>query len=321
MGWNPAEFTRMEKMFILSIQDVMLKSGIRAADSQIIFSTTKGNIDLLEEGMKGMFPEARLRLWKMAEVIASLFGFKGKPLVVSNACISGSLALITASRMVRSGSCDHVIVTGGDLVTEFVASGFQSFQALSPGVCKPFDAKRDGLSLGEGAGTLLLTRDKALAEGKKKIKVAGGSVSNDANHISGPSRDGEGLWLAIEGSLKEAGVAAQEVDFISAHGTATPYNDEMEAKALAWAGLQNVPVNSFKGYFGHTLGAAGVIESILTIHSLQHDHLIKSLGYENHGVSVPLNIITKHQEKEINTALKTASGFGGCNAGIVFRSI
>lgn len=320
MGCHPGDFTRLEKMFILSIRDVLEKSGIRPADAQVIFSTTKGNIDLLEEGLKGRFPEARLRLWKMAEVIAAHFGFSGKPLVVSSACISGSLAIITAARRIRSGRCDHVIVTGGDLVTEFVASGFQSFQALSPGICRPFDVSRDGLSLGEGVGTLLLTRDRGLAFGNKKIDVAGGAVSNDANHISGPSRDGEGLWLAIDGSMKEAGAAADEVGYISAHGTATPYNDEMEAKALAWAGLQNTPVNSFKGYFGHTLGAAGVIETILTLRSMHDNQLIKSLGYNELGVSVPLNIVTRNQDTEINCALKTASGFGGCNAGIVLRS-
>lgn len=320
-GWNPENFTRLEKMFILSITQVLEQSGMNAADSQILFSTTKGNVDLLEERARGRFPEDRLRLWKMAEVIAGHFGFRGKPLVVSSACISGSLAIITAARMIRQGLCDHVVVTGGDLVTEFVASGFQSFQALSPGICKPFDALRDGLSLGEGVGTILLSKDKDLASGKKRINVAGGSISNDANHISGPSRDGEGLWLTIRGSMKEAGIGAQDIDYISAHGTATPYNDEMEAKALAWAGLQHVPVNSFKGFFGHTLGAAGVIETILTIRSMHDNYLIKSLGYSVPGVSVPLNIITENQEKEINCALKTASGFGGCNAGIVLCSV
>ena len=320
-GWNPDLFTRLERMFLYSIGQVLDRSGIAAADSQIVFSTTKGNIDLLEERKRGAFPSERLRLWSMAGVIAGHFGFRGRPLVVSNACISGSQAIISAARMIRAGRCDHVIVTGGDLVTEFVASGFQSFQALSPGICKPFDLHRDGLSLGEGVGTLLLTRDPALASGKKKISIAGGAISNDANHISGPSRDGEGLWLAIDGCMKEAGVHAGDIGFISAHGTATPYNDEMEAKALAWAALQHVPVNSFKGYFGHTLGAAGVIETILTVRSMQDNRLIRSLGYNEHGVSVPLRIITETLKQELNCTLKTASGFGGCNAGIVLRNV
>lgn len=320
-GWSPGAFTRLEKMFILSVGRVLELSGVNAADSQVIISTTKGNIDLLDGSKPQVFAQERTRLWKMAEVIARHFGFKGGPLVVSNACISGSQAIITAARMIRQGRCDHVIVTGGDLVTEFVASGFQSFQALSPGVCKPFDAHRDGLSLGEGVGTLLLTRDQGLAHGSRKIGIAGGAISNDANHISGPSRDGEGLWIAIAGSMREAGIEAGDIEFISAHGTATPYNDEMEAKALAWAGLQEVPVNSFKGYFGHTLGAAGVIETILTVRAMQDSRLVKSLGYEEHGVSIPLNVITENRPQEIRTALKTASGFGGCNAGIVLRRV
>jgi 3-oxoacyl-[acyl-carrier-protein] synthase-1 len=314
-------FTRMEKMFLVSMSAVIDQSGIDAKDLQIIFSTTKGNIDLLDRTNQGKFEHDRLFLWKMAEVVAKRLGIPHKPVLVSNACISGSMAIIMASRMIRDGKCKHVLVTGGDMVTEFVASGFQSFQALSPTVCKPFDADRDGLSLGEGVGTLLLTNDPALAAGHKKIIVAGGSVSNDANHISGPSRDGEGLWIAIHAAMKEAVVTQKDIGFISAHGTATPYNDEMEAKALARAGLQQAPVNSFKGNLGHTLGAAGVIETILTLHSMQEGILIRSLGYGTHGVSTPLNIITENRKTEIPCALKTASGFGGCNAAIVLRSI
>jgi 3-oxoacyl-[acyl-carrier-protein] synthase-1 len=308
-------------MLILSIGLALEQSEIDAATSQIILSTTKGNIDLLDKKNNSEIPQERLWLWSLADIIASHFGSQYKPLVVSSACISGSQAIITAARMIRLGHCDHAIVTGGDLVTEFVASGFQSFQALSPGVCKPFDANRDGLSLGEGVGTLLLTKDQSMASGRKKVTIAGGSISNDANHISGPSRDGEGLWLAIEGSMKEAGVLVSDIDFISAHGTATPYNDEMEAKALAWARLQNAPVNSFKGYLGHTLGAAGLIETILTIRCIQENLLVKSLGYSLHGVTVPLQIIIENREQMVNCALKTASGFGGCNAGIILRSV
>lgn len=317
-GWT-GRFTRMEKIFLLSLSEVMDKSGVAAADSQIIFSTTKGNIDLLENGKQGRFDSDRIKLWRMAQVVAECLGIPGRPVVVSNACISGSLALILGARMIHAGRCRHVLVTGGDLVTEFVASGFQSFQALSPTVCKPFDAHRDGLSLGEGCGTLLLTSDPSLAAGPRKTAIAGGSVSNDANHISGPSRDGEGLWIAIDRAMNEAGMTPQDIGYISAHGTATPYNDEMEAKALARAGLQEAPANSFKGYLGHTLGAAGLIETILTIRSMQENILVRSLGYDTHGVSVPLDIITENRNAETGCALKTASGFGGCNAALLIK--
>jgi 3-oxoacyl-[acyl-carrier-protein] synthase-1 len=219
--------------------------------------------------------------------------------------------------MIAAGHYDHAIVTGGDIVSEFVMSGFMSFQALSPEACRPFDADRTGLSLGEGCGTVILTSDLSVATEGKPVAYLGGATSNDANHISGPSRDGEGLYLAISAAMKEADVTAGDLDFISAHGTATPYNDEMESLALAWAGLEQVPVNSFKGYIGHTLGAAGVIETILSIYSIRNGILFNSAGYYKNGVSRPLNIITQNINLPVRRVLKTASGFGGCNAGLI----
>ena len=165
----------------------------------------------------------------MADVIGSFFGFVNRPVVISNACISGVLALSTAARMIDAGLYDHVVVAGGDLLSEFVISGFLSFQALSPEPCIPFDIARNGLSLGEGCGTLVLS-----SENKKStaVTVSGSAVTNDANHISGPSRTGEELAMAIGNALKEAGINPGEVSFVSAHGTATLFNDEMESKSL-----------------------------------------------------------------------------------------
>jgi 3-oxoacyl-[acyl-carrier-protein] synthase-1 len=242
-------------------------------------------------------------------------------MVVSNACISGVLAIITAQRLIQSGQYENVIVSGGDLVSEFTLSGFNSFKALSDEPCKPYDAARKGITLGEGCGTLLLTSDENLLDkSNKKISVAGGSVSNDANHISGPSRTGEELALAITNAIKEA-QCESAIDFISAHGTATAFNDEMESKAFSVAGLKDVPLNSMKGFLGHTLGAAGVIETVITLETMKRNILLPSLGFENSGVSEPLNIITQTENRVVDTSLKTASGFGGCNAAVIFKSI
>src|SRR6202012_4784891 len=188
-----------------------------------------------------------------ARKIAAHFHFAHTPIVVSNACISGVLALLLAKRLLQSGQYENAVVAGADVISRFVLSGFGSFQAISPGPCKPFDAARDGINLGEGAGTIILSTRMIHREG---IKLSGGSVSNDANHISGPSRTGEELCQTITRSLRDAGLTPGNIDFISAHGTATLYNDEMEAKALTLAHLQSAPVNSLKGYYGHTLGAA-----------------------------------------------------------------
>ncbi len=186
-----------------------------------------------------------------------------------------------------------MIVTGADLVSEFVLSGFNSFLSLSNGPCKPFDKNRQGLSLGEGAGTVILASGLHAKDQKHRIRVGHGFSSNDANHISGPSRTGEGLYLAIRKTLEKN---KSRVDYISAHGTATPFNDEMESVAITRACLQDVPVNSFKGYWGHTLGAAGVIESIAGAHSLISNQLIRTMGFSEPGTTHPLAVIDTNRK-------------------------
>ena len=151
------------------------------------------------------------------------------------------------------------------------------------------------------------------------MSVAGGGISNDANHISAPSRTGDGLWYAIRAALAEAGTGAGEVGLVNTHGTATAYNDEMESKALHLAGLCGVPCNSLKPYFGHTLGASGVIESIVTVRELCEGTCFGVKGYAECGVPYPPDVSAAHREIRTDTALKTASGFGGCNAAVVFR--
>ena len=173
--------------------------------------------------------------------------------------------MITGMRLIQSGQYDHAVIAGADVISKFVLSGFQSFQAVSQGLCKPFDADRDGINLGEGAATVILSADKPTGEA---IELVSGAISNDANHISGPSRTGEELYYAINKAMDAAGLKPQDIDFISAHGTATVYNDEMEAKAVTLAGLQHVPLNSLKGFYGHTLGASGLIPVCSMFHSI-----------------------------------------------------
>ncbi|MEI6887662.1 MAG: beta-ketoacyl-[acyl-carrier-protein] synthase family protein [Bacteroidales bacterium] len=313
-------FTRLEKMLIISVADAIRGFSVKPESEQtiLVLSTTKGNIDLLEERLKGSFDPKRIYLWALASLLRNFFGFANTPLIISNACISGVVALITASRMLRSGKYQTAVVTGGDIATEFVISGFQSFQALSPEPCKPFDLHRTGLSLGEGCGTIVLT-SRLPDHGFEKIMVMGGSVSNDANHISGPSRTGEELSMAISKAISESGIERNSLDFISAHGTATPFNDEMEAKALSLSMLNDVPVNSFKGYWGHTLGASGIMESAALIGSMRMNCIIKSAGYESLGVSEHINVAANKIYTPVSTCLKIASGFGGCNAALVFQ--
>ncbi|TSA26824.1 MAG: beta-ketoacyl synthase [Bacteroidetes bacterium] len=317
---SPQSFTRLEKFFIISIHSALAPLPIVPEDTGTLFvlSTTKGNIELLEVRNKNQFDSRRVFLWEMAHVVRDFFGFAHPPLIVSNACISGIVALVVAFRYLRTGMYEHAVVSGGDILSEFVISGFQSFQSLSPTPCRPYDAGRDGLSLGEGAGTMVLTTDRRLLKGAP-VRITGAATSNDANHISGPSRTGEELSLAMLEAMKEAALSPADIGFINAHGTATPFNDEMESKSIALAGLLDVPVNSLKGYWGHTLGAAGVIESVVAVHALEDQLLIRSAGFETPGVPHPIRVISETVEQPMNSCLKTASGFGGCNAAILFE--
>lgn len=316
-------YTKFEQLLLASISEVLETGEVDPRDPRtiLILSTTKGNISLLETDAGGAGRAAanpaldrRIALSTSARLIAGHFHFVHTPIVISNACISGILALVTAMRLLRSGSYDTAVVAGADVISRFVLSGFGSFQAISPGPCRPFDRSRDGINLGEGAGTVVLSSREKYQGG---IRLRGGAVSNDANHISGPSRTGQELCQVINKSLAEAGLTAGDIGFISAHGTATIYNDEMEAKAITLAGLQSTPVNSLKAYYGHTLGAAGLIESIVTLQSMREHLVLPSLGFADNGVSMPLNICSSLLHTSLYSCLKTASGFGGCNAAVV----
>lgn len=315
---SDANFTRLEQMLIHSIGAALSSVDVSLDDSKtlLLISTTKGNIDLFDPTLQSKFGKSRLYLSGMAKQIGHHFKAKQTPVVICNACISGTLAIATGARLIRSGAYDHVVVAGGDILSIFTSSGFQSFKALSKNPCRPYDASRDGLNLGEGAATIVLSKHRTKNGG---IEILGGGSSNDANHISGPSRTGEGLSRAIRLALEESNVTAKEIAFISAHGTATMYNDEMESKAFHAEGLNEVPVNSLKGYFGHTLGASGTLESVITMESMRRQKMIASKGILEPGVSMPLAILDQHKKGTIPFALKTASGFGGCNAAVVLK--
>lgn len=319
---NPDKYTRLEKMMILSVSDALKQTNIDTSNKEtlFIFSSTKGNINLLENE-DNVFEEDRINLWAVSEQVCNFFQSPNNPVFISNACVSGITAINVGAQYLKNQKYTNAIICGGDIISEFTPSGFQSFKAISPEPCKPFDSKRDGITLGEGVGTLILSTKKELVKEENPVIFRGGANSNDANHISGPSRTGDGLYYAIRATLKEAGKTNNNIDYISGHGTATLYNDEMESKAISWANLEKIPVNSLKGYWGHTLGAAGIIECIAGIHSIKENCLIKTLGYSEHGVSENINVITELKETEINNFLKTASGFGGSNAAAYFSEL
>ncbi|WP_149243365.1 beta-ketoacyl synthase N-terminal-like domain-containing protein [Dyadobacter sp. 32] len=274
----------------------------------LIISSTKG---ALAQDINDQFSSS-------VAFIRREFALKNQPLVISNACVSGVLSINVACNLIKSGIYDHAIVAGCDLLSDFVIYGFQSLFAMSDQPCAPFDAERNGITMGEGCSAVVVSGSYDIFS-QAPLNLLQGTTANDANHISGPSRTGEGLYRTVKKTLEMNGLAVKDIDFISAHGTATIYNDEMESVAFDRLGLNQVPMNSMKGYFGHTLGAAGVIETAISMSMMREGVLIKSLGFKQQGTSKELNIIQQNTTAELNTILKTASGFGGGNASLVIQ--
>jgi 3-oxoacyl-[acyl-carrier-protein] synthase-1 len=306
--------TKLEKMSIVAVAGALAQvdADLTGPDTLMVYCTTKGNVDQLA-GASGQPVPPGLYLSGLARTVARHFGFANEPLAVSNACISGLQGLLVAQRLLRGGRYRHAVVVGADQLSKFTLTGFHSFNALSRELCRPFDAARQGINLGEAAAAVVLTTDAALAG---PVEVVAGASSNDAHHISAPPRTGEGLYQALTRVRQQS--TPELPDFIGAHGTATLYNDEMEAQALHRAALHEVPVHSLKGYFGHTLGASGLLESALGVESLLRDELICSKGYATCGTTLPLRPIAQPARARLRRFLKTSSGFGGCNAAVLF---
>lgn len=314
-------FTKLEKMLILVIQNLIDQSGFKPNDGTgLIISTTKGNVDVLSPESPFFNDQNRAYLSTLGKVIQEYFGFKHESILLSNACVSGVLALSVGSRLIDQGLYEDVFVVSGDLISDFILSGFLSFQAISDSVCRPYSKNRSGINIGEAAAGAILTANIEKTN-SNSVQIIGSASCNDANHISGPSRTGEGLVGAISSAIEEANISANEIDYISAHGTATLYNDEMESIAFGRTKLDHVPLNSLKGYYGHTFGSSGLLESIVGIISINSNTLIPSYGYDENGVTNELNIIKKTVNKTITTFLKTASGFGGCNTAILIKKL
>jgi len=277
-----------------------------------IISTTKGNVSLLDSNVKG-FPRERVLLGESARLVSRYFGNPNTPVVVCNACISGVCAQIEAMRALRSGRYDYAVVIGADEQSPFIISGFLSFKALTDTACRPFDKDRTGLNLGECAATVVLKAVDGTAGG---WVLECGAIRNDANHISGPSRTGEGSYLALMEVLN--GCGRDGLAFLNVHGTATAYNDEMESIAIYRAGLIDVPVTGLKGYYGHTMGAAGIMESILSMYAVQDGTVLATRGYAEQGVTYPVNVSSANRPASGNRFIKLLSGFGGCNAALSY---
>ena len=282
---------------------------LKGKRTAFILSSTKGNI------------EENISLADSAQRIASQLGIDAKPIVVCNACISGLSALILGNRLIDSDLYDAVIVCGCDTPRQFILSGFQSLKALSPEPCRPFDMERMGLNLGEAAATLILSKNPIHGN---SWRMGDGFIRNDAFHISTPSKTADGLYLSLQRTLesftKEISSTCKQIDmkahlaFINAHGTATLFNDQMES--VARAGLSDLPANAYKSFWGHTMGAAGILETIISMKAIDDDTILGTRGFSELGVSGKMNICAENRPTDKKGFIKMLSGFGGCNATI-----
>ena len=299
-------FESLIRSAVESVREAIDPQIIENEKTILIVSSTKGALD---QDITDQFGSALAG-------IQNHFKLKNQPIVVSNACISGVLAINSGSNFVNSGIYKHAIVVGCDLISDFVVFGFQSLFAVSDKPCTPFDENRNGITMGEGCAAVVISGSREIFR-EVPLRILTGTSANDANHISGPSRTGEGLLRSVKKTMDRNGITANDLDYICAHGTATIYNDEMESIAFDRLGLNQIPLNSLKGYFGHTLGAAGVIETAACMQMMRHSMLIKSLGYQSPGTSCQLNVISENERKTLHMILKTASGFGGGNASLI----
>lgn len=310
-------FTRFESLAIRSITEALTHTDFDVHGERTIFilSTTKADVEELGFAAErdGDYHRPSLAAQRIAEHV----GIGGGAIVCCNACISGVSAQILADRLISAGHYDNAVVCGADLVSSFTASGFLSFKSLSNEACRPFDADRQGLNLGEAAATIVFTRADSLREGDWLFEC--GEMDNDAFHLSTPAPSGEGARKVLEAVMK--GRDASELAFVSAHGTATMFNDQMESVAIEKAGLSAVPLTALKGWFGHTLGASGVLEVILGMMAVSESVVLPLRGFREIGVSGKVNVSSGLRATDKNSFLKMISGFGGCNAAALYRRV
>lgn len=310
-------FTRFESLAIRSITEALTHTDLDVHGERTIFilSTTKADVEELGFAAErdGDYHRPALSVQRIAEHV----GIGGGAIVCCNACISGVSAQILADRLISCGHYDNAVVCGADLVSSFTASGFLSFKSLSNEACRPFDADRQGLNLGEAAATIVFTRADSLRDGDWLFER--GEMDNDAFHLSTPAPSGEGARKVLEAVMK--GRDASELAFVSAHGTATMFNDQMESVAIEKAGLSSVPLTALKGWFGHTLGASGVLEVILGMMAVSESVVLPLRGFREIGVSGKVNLSPELRATDKNSFLKMISGFGGCNAAALYRRV
>lgn len=327
---------RAAKMLLLAADEAWKQSGWEPAENlPLVLGTTAGGMLLgeayyrtaLRQPTKHRGQAMRAHYYQpqvQARMILDAFGFTGPITIVSNACASGGNAIGHAWDLIRTGQAERVVAGGYDALCEMVFSGFDSLQALSPTVCRPFDARRDGLALGEGAAVVTLeTLESAKRRGAVILaELVGYGTGIDQHHLTQPHPQGSTTLTVMKQACASAGITPDEVDYINAHGTGTVLNDGSEALAISeWAGQRaaTLPVSSTKASIGHLLGGAGAVEAVICLMALREQWLPPELEFETPDPACRFPVVHKPQDARVNVALSNSFGFGGVNASLIFR--
>lgn len=329
---HPERLHRVAQMMILALKEALEQAPDFQPELTVV-GTTSGGMTFGEQYYRGLTNGghasrraptliANYTPQKPVMDAQEAFGIGAPCQIIANACASGTNAIGHAFNCIRSGRYQRVLTGGYDAISELVFVGFDSLQAATPDRCRPFDRERSGLVLGEGAAVLALESfDAAQRRGATILaEVVGYGISTDNFHLTQPDPSGSGPRAAMEGALQSAGLVPDEVNYINAHGTATPFNDSSEGKAIAEL-FRGVPVSSTKGMMGHSLGAAGAIEAVFSILALQDQLLPANINFREGDTGLGLNIVgNESRNAKVRTVLSNSFGFGGTNASVILRS-
>jgi len=327
---------RAGRMLLLAAHEAWTQSGWQAEENlPIILGTTSGEMLLGQDYLEQAINAPR-RLKQQATRVAyyqvqrqgldlsDAFGFQGPITIIANACASGTNAIGHAFEMLRSGRAEKVLTGGYDALCHLTFAGFDSLQALAPAPCRPFDAERNGLTLGEGAAVLTLeTLAGAHRRGAEILgEIIGYGATTDTHHLTQPHPEGNAALAAMNAACASAGILPAQIDYLNAHGTATPQNDATEAAAInRWAGddTKNLAVSSTKASIGHLLGAAGAVEAVVCLMALRESWLPPEPGLNQIDPACRFPVVRQPVDRKIRTALSNSFGFGGANASLIFR--
>jgi 3-oxoacyl-[acyl-carrier-protein] synthase II len=327
---------RAGKMLLLAANEAWQQAGWKpAVNLPLVLGTTAGGMSLGEDYFRqAVQSPARHRRQPtraihyqpqvQARMVLDALGFSGPITIISNACASGSNAIGQAWNLIRCGQAERALAGGYDALSLLVFAGFDALQALSPTVCRPFDARRDGLALGEGAALVALETLEHAQRRKATIlgELIGYGTTIDQHHLTQPQPEGNAALTAMNLACDAARVGPQEVDYINAHGTGTVLNDSAEAFAISrWAGPRaaTLPVSSTKASVGHLLGAAGAVEAVICLMALREQWLPVQAAFATPDPACNFPIVRHPRDARVNVALSNSFGFGGVNATLILR--